>query len=122
MKGEMRRWYLNNKERQYKNIYRYIKENRKQIRETRYVNVDHNREKILKILPKKCTYCNKSPIKIIHHETYDLLPRQKSKKPKDKLRYLTWYCKYLKPFCSMECHQRYHRKPTPKTPRDEEFK
>ena len=113
-KKDMRRWYLKNKERQYKHIHNYQQQNKEKLRERTYSYI--NKKKIIQILPNICTMCNIKTTKIIHHETYELLPRSKSKKPKDVIKYLRWYCKHLKFFCSMECHQKYHRKPMPQTP------
>ncbi len=59
-----------------------------------------HRNKIIKIIGKKCKICGK-PMEEIHHKIYDNLPRARNHNPTKKEfdRLLVEYCKFLIPLC-----------------------
>lgn len=99
-------WNGKNKKRHSDNVLKNYKNNKNEWRERSWT--DKNRKKILLILSDNCYLCEKSGIKVIHHETYDL-PKRRMGASVISEEYLHEYCKNLLGFCSAKCHLGYHR-------------
>lgn len=94
-KKKFKEWYTKNRERQNENVKKDYKRNIHKWNERDFVK--KHRKQIILILGNKCYNCGKEGIKEIHHERYKHLPRK----------ILKCYCRYLKVFCSRECHRKY---------------
>ncbi len=103
--AECREWYRKNKKKHNKNVLKNYHNNKEKWRERSYTST--HKVEILKLIPIKCTRCDKNKIKEIHHITYDLPKRKKRPTKKEIKLYLKEYSKYLLGFCSRFCHRRY---------------
>ncbi len=110
-KNYFKNWYKKseNKEKIFKSIYKYYKNNPEKWVERGYVN--RNKEKIWRILGRFCKVCGNEATEI-HHKKYDFPKRSKSGSKKQKEKYLFEYCKFLEPLCKT-CHCKINAKTTP---------
>lgn len=101
----MRDWYLENKERQKKNVLKNYASNPYKWK-ARTFNSTYRNE-LLKFIPQFCVVCNSPNIQFLHIKDYSIrYPLLQGKSPQDKQRLFQEYALNLQGICSPMCRGR----------------